>query len=74
MEVPNIITGIDWKLLRKQKRLLLQVINNDNVNFKEKEALEGILSLIDSLQDSAVDEYGLDENLVFDLSNDEDEE
>jgi hypothetical protein len=56
MEVPNIITGIDWKLLRKQKRLLLQVINNDNVNFKEKEALEGILNLIDAIQDYAVDD------------------
>lgn len=31
--------------------------------------MEGILSLIDSIQDYAVDELGIDEDKVFDLTD-----
>lgn len=70
-ELPEFVTKIDWDMLKGQKRILLEVINKDELNPEEKEGLEGILSLIDSLQDAAVDEYGLAENLVFDLHPDE---
>jgi hypothetical protein len=56
MEVPNFIQKIDWSELRNQKRLLLETINNDSVSPEHKEALEGILALIDAIQDYAVDE------------------
>lgn len=36
-------------------------------------ALNGILHLIDSIQDDAVDKFGMDENKVFDLHLDEDD-
>ncbi len=56
METPNFIKKIDWSELRNQKRLLLETINNDSVSPEHKEALEGILALIDATQDYAVDE------------------
>ena len=70
-ELPEFVTKIDWDLLKGQKRILLEVINKDELNPEEKEGLEGILSLLDSLQDAAVDDFGLAENLVFDLHPDE---
>jgi hypothetical protein len=55
METPEFIKKIDWSELRNQKRLLLETINNDNVSPEHKEALEDIMSLIDAVQDYAVD-------------------
>lgn len=62
---PDFVQKIDWGLLRKQKLDLLKVINNDSVSPKEKESLEGILLLIDSVQDYAVDTCELPERKVF---------
>jgi hypothetical protein len=64
-ELPDFMKKIDWKLLQQQKAILLTVINKDEINPREKEGLEGILNLIDSLQDSAVDDFELAEDLVF---------
>ena len=70
--VPELYKGIDWDLLKQQKKSLLKVIEDcDNVPVLEH--LEGILVLIDEIQDDAVDNFGYDENLVFDLHPDEDE-
>jgi hypothetical protein len=66
----ELINGIDWKLLKKQKFHLLKVINNDAVPPKQKESLEGILNLLDSIQDLAVDFLGVDKNKVFKLHKD----
>jgi len=66
---PKFIKKIDWNELRNQKNLLLETINNDNVQPKHKEALEGILSLIDATQDYAVDEMKLKETDVFELED-----
>ena len=62
---PDFIQKIDWKLLRNQKHDLLKVINNDSVIPKEKESLEGILHLLDAVQDYGVDICGLSERKVF---------
>ncbi len=71
-EMPEVLKDIDWALLKEQKKSLLKVIEDcDNVPVLEH--LEGILVLIDSIQDEAVDNFGVDENLVFDL-HDEDED
>jgi hypothetical protein len=59
--------NIDWPLLSKQKLTLIQALDYLN-DRDEKEAaidLEGILCLIDSLQDYAVDDLGYDDNQVF---------
>jgi hypothetical protein len=71
-ELPEVYRGIDWDLLKQQKKILLAVINKDEVNPEEKEGLEGILGLIDQIQDDAVDNFGMDENLVFDLHSGDD--
>jgi hypothetical protein len=81
MEVPVFIQNINWELLKEQKQSLIAVISEyDNDYPKEaiviKERLkhiEGILNLIDALQDFAVEEMGIDEKLVFNLSDDGEE-
>jgi hypothetical protein len=60
--------NVDFTELREQKKLLIDACDlvPDNV----RQALEGILGLLDSIQDQAVDIYGLDEDKVFHLSDD----
>jgi len=67
----NPILKIDWTDLRTQKTMLLETINNDAVDPEHKEGLEGILALIDALQDYAVDELGVDAMHVFDFELEE---
>lgn len=56
IELPN----IDWVLLRDQKQALLQCISNEDDTL-----LEGLLSLIDHIQDSAVETNQYTELEVF---------
>ena len=68
----QIILGIDFPLLKEQKKALLKLVEDiDNVPLLEH--LEGVIVLINEIQDSAVDYYGKDENEVFDLHPDEDD-
>jgi hypothetical protein len=72
-EMPEALKGIDWDLLKTQKKVLLEMAENmDDV--PKLEAVEGIICLLNEIQDAAVDEYGLDENLVFDLHPEDEEE
>lgn len=52
----ELFKSIDWDLLRQQKMWLLQ---------HDSEMAEGLLNLLDNLQDEAV-LCGVDEDLVFD--------
>jgi len=85
-QMPEFLTHVDWPLLKKQKKTLLEIITLAEMvlgNHSTEEIikpsqeladdLNGILNLIDSIQDYVVDTCGLDENLVFDLHDDEDE-
>lgn len=64
----NPIERIDWKELKKQKLKLLWVINYlEKLNIEGSEELEGILNLIDHIQDYAVDVLGMKESEVFNL-------
>ena len=73
LPLPKFMAGIDWELLKKQKASLLGVIENiDNVQVLEH--LEGIICLLNSIQDAAVDVYGVDKNIVFNLNEDNKEE
>lgn len=56
---------IDFDELKKQKALLAKTINESDENLAE---LDGILHLIDSIQDYAVDELGMDEEEVFNFT------
>lgn len=76
METPKILASIDWTALRTQKTSLLATIE-----FLEKnkvpqlpEDLDGILHLIDALQDYAVDEMGVPAIHVFDFEQEENRE
>jgi len=64
---PDWIKRIDFTDLRTQKTMLLETINNDAVDPEHKEGLEGILNLLDALQDYAVDELGVPDMLVYDF-------
>ena len=65
--IEEIVTKTDFSELKTQKAALLDAMNK----LKDKHTvskLEGLLSFIDSIQDMAVDIYGMDENVVFDLN------
>ena len=47
--------GIDWALLRKQKITLLRFVAFADGGSEARADLEGIVNLIDSIQDDAVD-------------------
>lgn len=56
IEIPKHIQGIDWKLLKKQKAALI------NSDIKE---LEGLINMIDAIQDDAIKIYGMNEDIVY---------
>lgn len=55
--IPEFIHKIDWALLRKQKMWLLQQ--------NAYPEAQGLLALVDAIQDYAVDEMFIDESEVF---------
>lgn len=58
METPEFIKKIDWSELRNQKKILIDTIckiHENEGDTIQADALEGILSLIDTIQDYAVD-------------------
>ena len=74
--LPEFMKNIDWELLKKQKLSLLETITYLEKNSLPKDFtddLTGIVHLIDSLQDYAVDDCGLEEDQVFQLSHEGDE-
>jgi hypothetical protein len=72
METPKFLTDIDWKRLREQKKILVEMtFTHGKFTLEENVALDGIINLIDSLQDYAVDEMGISEKEVFDFDESE---
>jgi hypothetical protein len=70
-EVPEYIKKIDWAKLREQKDDILSIIGHEMVTGEYVESLEDVLSLLDAIQDYAVDSLGIDEDLVFNINPDE---
>lgn len=68
----ELLRSIDWPLLKEQKKTFLELMyqQENDENTTAMPALEGILDIIDALQDCAVDYLDIDENIVFDLSKD----
>ena len=60
----RLIEDIDWELLRKQKRWLLRL---DDIPTPIPEEEYGLYSLLDAIQDFAVDVMGVSEKEVFDF-------
>ena len=67
MNAKELIENIDWSELRNQKRTLLEVINIDEVSPEQKEDLEGLINLIDQLQDYACDEMNIPSIYIYDF-------
>lgn len=66
----NPLEKIDWVLLKEQKKTLVNVISyTDDIEYLDN--LNGLLFLIDNIQDYAVDHLGIDENEVFDLDKED---
>lgn len=63
----NFFKLIDWNQLQQQKEVLIEMASpaNFNVEDEEKDALEGVIALIDNLQDYATDDLGFPEDTVF---------
>jgi hypothetical protein len=71
------IENVDLDMLREQKAQLLYLADGKDsegnpviMNPLHKWALDGIVNLIDSIQDGAVEQHGLDEAEVFKFKND----
>lgn len=73
-KITEAILGIDWRMLKDQKMQLIFVIENGEISNKKRNALEGILHLIDAIQDAAIDDgittkaqaFGSDEEAAAD--------
>ena len=69
MTHPEFLTKIDWKLLRKQKKICLKFIDRGyELGHKTPDAVRGLIHLVDAIQDYACDEMGLSEEEVFNLN------
>ena len=64
MNAEDFFEKIDYSLLREQKKQLYVAMENSKSN-DANECLEGILNLIESLQDFVVDELRYAEIMVF---------
>jgi hypothetical protein len=67
------LAKIDFKLLKEQKTRLISIqakMEKPKPKFTQKDwdVLEGLIGLVDSIQDVAVDEYGYSNNKVFRLT------
>jgi hypothetical protein len=75
-EHPAFMQNMDWELLKKQKACLLmlaglKVGGEPYFSAEVIDNLDGIINMLDSIQDYAADVMGLDENLVMDLSKED---
>ncbi len=67
--LPPHVKNIDWELLKKQKLTLLNLYYNADLGQDAIDDIDGIINMIDSLQDDAVDIYGLEEDTVFQFTH-----
>ncbi len=76
METPEFIKKIDWSLLRNQKTELINIIEElRGGNDERADLLEGILGIIDAVQDFAVDEAQIVKSVdVYDFEQEEERE
>ncbi len=66
--VPKCVTylgNMNFSLLKRQKMKLLEMREKDCTTIAEHRVLDGIIHLIDAIQDDAVEVYSLPKNRVF---------
>ena len=74
---PKLVSLIDFSLLRTQKKTLIEIIDDMEKRGVEPDKLidlDGILNLIDSIQDFATDVMGLNPIDIFDFELEENRE
>lgn len=52
------VSKVNWKLLRKQKFTLIQLLNRTDVILAQKNHIDGIIALVDHIQDHAAEQLG----------------
>ena len=67
MTRPRFLTKIDWDKLKKQKATLLKLKEGMTVTIPEKNDINGIVHLIDAIQDYAIDTMGMAEEDILNL-------
>lgn len=67
-----LIHTMDFKLLKAQKTMLLNMQSKKTTTTAEWNAIEGIVNMIDAIQDIATDHYGFDPNEIYNFENDVD--
>ena len=65
-DMEQAIKNIDWKDLREQKTTLLKLADFYN-SLSIKSNIQGVISLIDTIQDFAVSDYGYSESEIFNI-------
>ena len=70
----DFVKNIDYRMLTGQKRSLVKIQENPLLSQNEKDTIEGVLNLLDALQDKVVENKILPEAEVFPYLNTEDEE
>lgn len=55
----RLVKGINWPMFHKQKLTLIKVLN-EKLQGQEEEHLQGILHLLDALQDMAIVVFGIE--------------
>lgn len=70
---PFVLDNINWKLLKEQKAILVNLNEGDThyINGSQENALNGVISLLDSIQDYAVDVMGKSEDEVFQFEDED---
>ena len=63
--------NINWALLRQQKAALVEVALSGRTSEYESEAFDGIINLLDTIQDETVSSGLADEETVFGEKTDE---
>ena len=56
---------IDFRQLSEQKIALIQMMNSPGVDEAQEAAIEGLLLLVEAIQDHAIEHDGIDEAEVF---------
>jgi hypothetical protein len=63
------LKSLDYGLLKEQKQTLIKLTSSLD-DMEDVNNIEGLIALIDYIQDKAVYECGFDKNLVFNFTED----
>lgn len=59
------IFGIDWNEFKQSKLALIRARHNETVDEKDQQRFEGLLNLMDHIQDQAAKEHPEDEDIIY---------